>query len=173
MVFNLYFVTRQLYWSALLRNRDKGKAAFFEHLLHDGHCLCQPLLHYALAPSLPPYSLNAWRVRKRKSCVQSGLCTQDCLTSEACSFWGTILSPSFISSSLGAGLWTRASRLYWDSFLRFCSTAASHDPKAPARGHLSHLPKPNFRSPASVPLLILFLCPFFLLHPISYLCYRS
>lgn len=58
MVFNLYFVKRQLYWSALLRNRDKEKAAFFEHVWHGGHCLCQPcltctiLLHHHYHPIL-------------------------------------------------------------------------------------------------------------------------
>ena len=31
------------------------------------HCLCQPRLIYII----PPYSTNAWRLRKVKSCVQS------------------------------------------------------------------------------------------------------
>lgn len=97
--------------------------------------------YYALSPSLPPYSTNAWRVRKGKSWVQSCLCTQDCLTAEACTFWGTILYPSLISSPLGARLWTIASQLYWGSFFRFCSTASFLIPQLQPED--TYLPSPN------------------------------
>lgn len=71
-------------------------------------------LHRALWPWLPPYSTNSWRVREVKSCIQSSVCTLDCLTTGARPFWWTGLDPSFLCSFLGVGLWT------WDSWLFNC-----------------------------------------------------
>lgn len=73
MLFNLYLVQRQWYWSELLRNGEPRETYLRERPSHAGHGLCQPpsARTNALAPRLAPSFTNARRAGKAKLCVQS------------------------------------------------------------------------------------------------------
>lgn len=86
MAFNLYFVRRELYWSELLRNGDKGKPTFIEHPFYAGHCLWQPLLTCTM-PLSAPYFTNPQR-EKWGYVSRAANGTQDFLTHSLPLPWG-------------------------------------------------------------------------------------
>lgn len=154
---------------------------FSEHPLYSSHCLCQlPLTYTTLCCTI----ISQSPVFRAATCIQGCLTSKSIAVVASLFFLVDYILPSFTISSLKAGLWTRASGLYWGSFSKFCLTASFHVPKAAARGHLSHLPKPNLQCPTSVPLVILYLLPFlssaaqillivyvlvYVLHPLGFL----